>query len=383
MDQKLVATPSLKKPRSWLAGAFLCLALLPATPARAGVGDNPDLETIFQFTLAPSGLTTAPDGTWILGVNQAEKPRLRAVRISRSGDVSPFPNEKMSLGDPASATPLDAVESLQTDTAGVTWLLDNGRRSEIPPKVIGWNHEKQRVQQVVHLSPPAVVPGSFVADLVVDPLSPLIVISDPANGTNAALILLDRSTGISRRCLQGHPALQPDPTVILSVTRTGQQTRRLDGSTLMPHCGVRPLAMDRKGQWLYFAPVQARTVYRLPAALLRASGTTEEALAAAIEKYAGKPAAASFTLDNKNNLYLGDLEGRTISVIDPEKRTCRALTSDPRLIWPDGLCFGIDGKLYFFSRTQVTVPPPRDGHTPGTEHSMFRVKSLAPGLPGS
>ena len=382
MDQKLVMPPP-QSPRSSLTGAFLFLVLLALPPARAGIGENPDLETIFQFTLAPSGLTSAPDGTWVLGVNQDEKPRLRAVRISRSGDVSPFPNEKMSQGDPTSPTPLDAVEALQTDPAGVVWMLDNGRRSELPPKVVGWNHEKQRVQQVIHLSPPAVVPGSFVADLLVDAFSPLIVISDPANGTNAALILLDRSTGIARRCLQGHPSLQPDPLVELRVTRTGQETRRLDGSAMMPHCGVRPLAMDRKGQWLYFAAVQSRVIYRLPTALLRAADTSEEALAKAVEKYADKPAAASFTLDNKNNLYLGDLESRSISVIDPEHKTCRPITSDPRLVWPDGLCFGQDGKLYFFSRTQATVAAPRDGRALGTEHSMFRMQPLAPGQPGN
>lgn len=371
-------------PRSLLAGAFSFLALFvsPAT-TQAGIGDNPNLETIFQFTLAPSGLTAAPDGTWVLGVNQAEKPRLRSVRISRSGEVTPFPNEKMSLGDPLSSTPLDAIEAMQTDAAGIVWMLDNGRRSEVPPKVIGWNHEKQRVQQVIHLSPPAVVPGSFVADLLVDATSPLIIISDPANGTNAALILVDRSTGIARRCLQGHPALQPDPTFTLNVTRTGQEIRRLDGSATVPHCGVRPLAMDRKGQWLYFAAVQSRAVYRLPAALLRTADTADEILAKAIEKFADKPAAASFTFDNKGNLYIGDLESRSISVIDPEDRTCRPLASDPRLIWPDGLCFGLDGKLYFFSRTQATVATPLDGRTPGTEHSMFRVQPLAPGQPGN
>lgn len=366
-----------------MAGAFSFLALCAAVAVQAGIGDNPDLETIFQFTLAPSGLTSLPDGTWVLGVNQAEKPRLRCVRISRSGDVSPFPNEPMSLGDAASPTPLDAIEALQTDAAGIVWLLDNGRRSELPPKVIGWNHEKQKVQQVLHLSPPAVVPGSFVADLLVDPFSPLIVVSDPANGTNAALILLDRSTGIARRCLQGHAALQPDVSIPLNVTRTGQETKRLDGSTMMPHCGVRPLAMDRKGQWLYFAAVQSHAVYRLPAALLRTPDASDEALAKAIERYADKPAAAAFTLDNKNNLYLGDIESRSIRVIDPEKKNCRAVASDPRLVWPDGLCFGQDGRLYFYSRSQATVPPARDGRSPGTEHSMFRVQPLAPGTPGN
>lgn len=377
MDQELVT----RTPRSRLTGAFLFLALLVLPPAYAGTGENPDLETVFQFTLAPSGLTSLPDGRWVIGVNQAEKPRLRSVSFSQSGEVQPFPNETMSQGDASASAPLDAIEALQCDAAGMVWLLDNGRRSEVPPKLVCWNLDKQKVQQVLYLSPPAVTPGSFVADLLVDANSPLIVISDPANGVNAALILLDRSTGVARRILQGHQALQPDKSVHLQVTRTGQEARRLDGSTTLPHCGVRPLATDRKGQWLYFAPVQSHALYRLPMALLRQPGVGDEELAKALERYAEKPAAASLAVDNKNNVYVGDIEGRSISVIDPDKRQCQPLFSDPRLVWPDGLCFGQDGKLYLYSRTQVKVSAPRDGRVTGVEHRMFKVQPLAPGQP--
>lgn len=362
---------------------FVTAWVLMLATARAGEGNNPDLETVFQFTLAPAGITLAPNGSWLFGVNQSEKPRLRAVRISKSGEVSAFPSEKMSLGDPSVATPLDAVESLQIDTEGIVWLLDNGRRSEIPPKVIGWNEDKQRVQQVLYLSPPALVPGSFVSDIVVDPESPNVFISDPANGANAALIVLNRTTGIARRCLEGHPAVTPDPGAVLSTTRTGKETRRLDGTALVPHGGVRSLVMDRKSQWLYFAAVQSHFVYRLPAALLRDPSVSDAKLANAIERYAGKPPAASLTIDSKNNLYVGDIQGQAIGVIDPDSREYRILTSDARLLWPDGLCFGQDSKLYFYSRSQPAPEANRAGIPTAVEHRMFRMKPLAAGQPGS
>lgn len=385
MDQELVIwrIARLLQVRSWLA--LVCVLVQASACLLAGVGDNPDLDTVFQFTLAPSGVTTATDGSWIMGVNQTEKSRMRAVRISRTGEVSPFPNEKMSHGDASATVPLDAIEAMQTDVAGITWMLDNGRRSEVPPKIIAWNGEKNRVQQVINLAPPAVVPGSFVADMFIDAYSPLIFISDPAGGTDAALIVLDRSTGVARRFLQGHAALQPDATVQLHVTRTGQETRRLDGSSAMPHTGIRPLVMDRKGQWLYLAAVQSHAVYRLSGALLRSPDLTDEKLAKALERYADKPAAASLAIDNKNNLYVGDIQGRAIGAIDPDKRGYKILTSDPRLVWPDGLCFGQDGKLYFYSRTQATTSPTstQDGRPAATQHSMFRLQPLAPGQPGS
>jgi len=384
VDQKLVMN---LRHRSLTTALLAMVGALAgwSSSIQAGIGENSDLDTIFQFSLAPSGVTMTPDGSWIMGVNQSERPRMRAVRIVRSGEVSPFPNEKMSLGDPLASTPLDAIEALQSDASGITWMLDNGRRSEVPPKVIAWNNEKQRVQQVLYIAPPAVAPSSFVADLFVDAFSPLIFISDPASGPNAALIILDRTTGIARRFLQGNAALQPDPAITLRATRTGHETKRIDGSATLPHCGIRPLIMDRKGQWLYLAAVQSHVVYRLPGALLRKPDVTDDLLTKALERYADKPASASLAIDNKNNLYVGDIEGRAIGVIDPEKRGYKILTSDPRLVWPDGLCFGQDGKLYFYSRTQasVTNPTSQDGHQPATEHSMFRLQPLAPGPVGN
>jgi hypothetical protein len=150
---------------------YLCLTFLGT--AQAGVGENPEVESVFRLSLGPSCMTTAPDGAWILGVNQAERPRFRAVQVRKSGEVTAFPNEKMSADGSTSATPLDAIEGVQADANGVIWILDNGRRSETTPKVLAWNHDKNNIQLVRNLSAPAVLPGSFLADLAVDPDSPL------------------------------------------------------------------------------------------------------------------------------------------------------------------------------------------------------------------
>ncbi|MDB6119499.1 MAG: hypothetical protein JWO08_3280, partial [Verrucomicrobiaceae bacterium] len=319
--------------------AVLCVGHLFS---QAGVGNDPGMETVFQFSLAPAGLTASLDGNWVLGVNQNEKPRQRAVQISKSGEVKPFPNEKMSTGDPSADTPLDAIEGLQTDKEGVIWMLDNGRRSEVPPKIVAWSLDKQKVQKVFNLSPPAVVLGSYLSDIIVDPLAPYIYMSDPANGSNAAIIVLDRTSGIARRVLQGHPSVVPDVKVPLRTGSNGLEIRRLDGTTTLPHCGVRPLALDRKSTWLYYTAVQSHAVYRIPVELLRNLDTPADKLAAAVASYAEKPACASLVMDSKGNLYIGDIEGRAIGVIEAGPKPYRVLASDPRLLWPDDLCFGID-----------------------------------------
>lgn len=364
------------------------------TGAIAGPGDafkSDAIEVVFQFSLAPSGITAAPDGAWLLSVSQAEKPRTRVVKVSRSGKVEPFPNEKMSEAASDSPLPLDAVEGMQLAADDLVWMLDNGRRSEVTPRVVAWNHDKNRLQHVYYIGQPATVPGSFLTDLAVDPGYPFVYISDPANGPDAALIVLDCTTGLARRVLQGHPSVIPNSSINLKTTPGGGEERRLDGVQTLPHGGVDPIALDRKGEWLYFAPLRSGKLYRVKTELLRSADTSAEKLSHGVETYADKPPATAISIDNKGNVYVGDIQGRAIGVIDIEKREYRVLTSDPRLVEPDGLCFGGDGKLYFFSHSQFAAQSTRSSApqaplstapSGSLEHSLYRMKALAPGRIG-
>ncbi len=362
--------------------ARLAAVFVVAGSLQAGVGDNPEIEVVYNLSLAPSVLTAAPDASWIVGLDQLEKPRFRAVRVKKAAEVAPFPSEAIALGDKSAPIVLDAVEALQTDGDGLIWMLDNGRRSEMPPKIVAWDDDKDLVKQVRVLAPPATVPGSFLSDFVMDPDSPLVIISDPANGTNAALILLDRNTGVARRLLEGHTSVTPDPALTLKMPRGVTLPRRLDGAAVIPHRGVRALALDRRREWLYYCPVQSGALFRLPMKLLRKQAVSNEAVAAAVETYCSKPPCSSLVLDSKNNVYVGDIEGRAIGVIEAPKRAYRVLASDARLLWPDGLCFGQDGKLYFFSRIVSPTAPGGAGTLLPGQHSLFRAKPLAEGRAG-
>ena len=346
--------------------------------AMGGIGDKPEIEVLCNLTLAPSVLTSAADASWIVGLDQTDKPRFRAVRLKKATTVEPFPTENAALGDKSAEIVLDAIEALQTDHDGLIWALDNGRRTEIPPKIVAWDDEDQKVTLVRNLAPPATVPGSFLADFIVDPDSPLVVITDPANGNDAALILLDRNTGIARRILEGHASVMPDKATPLPLPRGVTLPKRLDGSPALPRNGVRPLALDRKAEWLYFAAVQSRTLYRLPMRLLRKGNTSADAIVSALESYAQKPPCCSMVIDFKNNIHLGDLQNHAIGVIEGGNRSYRTIASDARLLWPDGLCFGQDGKLYFFSR--LLAPNPK--RTDAIQHPIFCIQPLAEGRAG-
>ena len=230
------------------------------------------------------------------------------------------------------------------------------------------------------------MPTSLLDDLVVDRELPFLYLSDPANGADAALIVLDSTTGLARRVLQGHPSVVPVVGLDLSIDGHKLETKRLDGSVADPVGGVNPLALDRKGEWLYFGPLRSHKLYRVKTEYLRDASLSPDKLAGLVEEYAAKPLCDGITLDNKGNIYVSDLTSKAIGMIAAGSKEYRILATDPRFLWPDGLCFGADGRLYFFTNTGKTLPPVAAGALPTAGEQptnyLFRLQTPAAGKVG-
>lgn len=323
-----------------------------------------------------------PDGGFVISVSFGEKPQNRVIMVGRAGDSKPFPTTSLSQGAPAEALQLDAIEGVQCTDDGVVWMLDNGRRSELPPKVVAWDSGHARLQRVFNLAPPAVLTSSLLDDLTVDPEFPFVYLSDPANGTDAALLVLDTGTGLARRVLQGHPSVVPVVGLDLSIDGKKLETKRLDGSVADPMGGVNPLAIDRKGEWLYFGPLRSHKLYRVKTEHLRDPALSPDRLAGLVEEYAAKPLCDGITLDNKGNIYVSDLSAKAIGMISAGSKEYRILATDPRFLWPDGLCFGADGRLYFFTNATKAIPPSVRGTlstVPGEQPTNYLFRLQTPG----
>jgi sugar lactone lactonase YvrE len=359
---------------------FACLAI-----PHAGMGADAKPEVIFQLPLAPSGLTVTPDGGFLIAVSFEEKPQNRVIAVGKSGESKPFPTVPLSQAAPGESLLLDAITGMQCMDNGFVWMLDNGRRNELPPKVIAWDSGHARLQRLFNLAPPAVLPSSQLDDLAVDPERPFVYLSDPAGGQEAALIVLDTTTGLARRVLQGHPSVVPVAGLDLTIDGQKLESRRLDGTFADPLGGVNPLALDRKGDWLYFGPLRSHKLYRVRTEHLRDVALSSDKLAGLVEEYAAKPLCGGITVDNKGNIYVSDLTAKAIGVIAAGSREYRILATDPRFLWMDGLCFGADGRLYFF--TNATKAAPRVLRTtPATAgvqtNFLFRIQTPASGRVG-
>src|SRR5262249_52419830 len=110
--------------------------------------------------------------------------------------------------------------------------------------------------------------------------------------------------------------------------------------------GVDSIALDRQGEWLYFAPGMNEHLYRIRTLDLRDAQLDAAMLAARVEQYGLKTPSDGITTDLDDNVYLTDADESAIVRLAPD-RQLTTLLKEPRIRWPDGMSFGPDGWLYF------------------------------------
>lgn len=301
-------------------------------------------ELVSELTEGPGNLTVTNDGRIVLSLHQFFSPELRVVELLDSGELRPFPNETWNRPETDASRRLDSVLGIQADPNGVVWMLDNGMRSGIEPKLVGWDTRGDSLHQIISLAPPVTHPNSFVNDLAVDAKRGLVYIADPAGGSNAALIVVDLEKATAHRILEGHVSVVPEP---IDLVIDGQPVERKlpDGRTVRPHVGVNPIALDPLGYWLYYGPMHGKTMYRVRTADLLEERLSLEELESRVEAYADKPICDGIAIDKRGRIYLGDLAANAIGVITA-KRQYKTIFSGPRLSWIDAFDIGPDGKIY-------------------------------------
>lgn len=328
------------------------------------------IEEVAALDFPPGNIAVAASGRVFLTLHPDGKPPIKVAELV-DGKPVPFPDEAFQRpadGTPHFRTPL----SMRIDRQNRLWVLDHADFGRGQPRLTAWDVASRTL--VHRYDFPSEVAGflSMLNDFAVSPDGTRIYIaeSSPIRQT-PALVVYDVVAKTSRRLLDSHPSVLPEDYVIVAAGRAmvvlGVYTMRI---------GVDSIALDRTGEWLYYAPVNGARMYRVPTKVLDDERLGPEAVAAAVEDYGPKTISDGLSSDDAGNVYVTDPEHSAVLALGPD-RTLRTLVKDPKLRWPDGLSFGPDGWLYVTCSSLQHVLFVAPGHQ--AAHAPYHVYRFTPG----
>ncbi len=361
-----------------LAGVLLLTVRLMYGGGREGFPDRTGeplfsadvMETVAETEYPPGNIAVAPDGRVFFTLHPEGRPPVNVVHWTGQEAV-PWPSADYQ---PGGSEPLAFQEilSLRIDQQNRLWVLDNAVHGTGQPRLLAFDLDSRELLFRHDFAPDIMPLGSHANDFQVDAEGRYVYIADASLfRKQPALVVVDVQNGSSLRRLDSHPSVLPEDWIPVVAGRSMQV---LGLFTVAP--GVDSIGLDRQGEWLYYAAVNAGRMYRLPAATLRDPNVSEEQLSQAVEVYAEKTMSDGITTDDAGNLYLSDLEHSAILRLG-EDRTMQTLLKDPRIRWPDGFSFGPDGWLYFTCSSLHQVI----GFPPSTvlERGPYQVFRFRPG----
>lgn len=345
-------------------------------------------EVVAALPEAVGNITFTPDNRIIYSHHPFFSPEIRVAQLNADRrSERPFPNLEWNTPRKDNDLYLDSVLGLRGDAQGVIWMMDMGTRNGITPKIVGWNTHTDQLERIYHIPAPASRKESQLNDFAIDNVHGAFYIADEGlgpggDGSQAALVVVDRRTGASRRLLEGHVSVLPED-VPIAVDGRELRVPGKDGQPTRLRVGADGIALDRQAQWLYFGPLNGSWLYRVRTRDLLDSTLDAQTLGQRVERYASKPNNGGLSIDNEGNLYLTEIENRAVGVIPASDRKYRRLVSHPDLIWPDGVSFSPDGWMYVSAAQLSEVPLFNDGKAlQKPPYFVFRFKPLAQGQLG-
>jgi sugar lactone lactonase YvrE len=328
------------------------------------------LEVVANLELPPGNVAVSGVGRVFFSFHPEGSP---SIRVAELVDGKPVPYPSASAQEE-----LESILSLRVDRQNRLWTLDNANHGTGQPRLLAFDLSTNR-EVYRHDFPRGIAGwGSHLNDFQVDPDGKMIYIADASIfAKRPALIVFDLEKRASRRLLEGHPSVTPEKFILVAEGR-----KMVVFGLFAVRPGVDSIALDRRGEWLYFAPVTSNHLYRIRRRYLDDTSLSGEALAAHVEQFAEKTMSDGITTDLRGNIYLGDPEHSAILRLGRDRKL-ETLLRHPRIRWPDGFSFGPEGWLYVTcSALQHVIGLSPEHVRSQSPFQIFRFRTGIDSIPG-
>ncbi len=328
-------------------------------PPIAGSGDEPRLITVAEFAdRQVTGVAVSPTGRVFVNFPRwSDRYDGAVAEVLPDGSVVDFPDRRWNSYHRTENEDVDTtfvcVQSVVADNRNRLWVLDPGAPFFEGPirgaaKLVCIDLDADRVVRVIPFDEAAAPTGSYLNDVRVDTARNVAYITDSGLG---ALLVVDLSTGQTRRVLVDHPSTKAEPDVVPVIG--GKEWRGPDGN--VPPIHADGIALTRDGEHLYYHALTGKRLYRIPTDALLRFRDDPDRLAGYVEDLGPDFVTDGMLLDGDGNLYLTALEADAIIRRSPRGKY-RTVIEDPRIMWPDSLAIGPNGDLYV-TRSMIHLGP--------------------------
>lgn len=344
---------------------------LTSSPKR----DFRDIEVVAQLEMPPCNLAVSAEDRLFFSYSPETHPDVNVVEW-KNGAAVPYPNAQMNNGQ--AVLHFQSVQAIRIDRFNRLWVLDHGHHGTGQPRVMAFDLSSSRMVYR-HDFPTAVAPlGSQLNDFNIEPQGRYLYIADASVfGMRPALVIHDVLLKRSRRVLEDDPSVTAEPYYI---TAEGKPAVVAGVFAVRPH--VDSIALDQSGQWLYFAPITNRHLYRVKTQDLNNVSLSTTELGRRVQRHAIKTASDSISVDEDGAIYVANPEQSAVNVITADG-VLHTLFKDRRLRWPDGIGFGPNGWVYVSnSALGDTLMRSRSGIVQDGPYTIIRFKASRTGRPG-
>ncbi|WP_237477532.1 major royal jelly family protein [Lichenibacterium dinghuense] len=334
-----------------LAGSVPASAAAQMASAPLAKPDAPTakLEKVMSFDRQVTGVAVSEDGRVFVNFPRWYEDSPVSVAEIKGGKLVPYPDAEWNSyrdADPKDpGTHFVCVQAETADGHGHLWVIDPAAPATgfiVPggPKLVEIDLKTDKVINSYRFGGDVAPQGSYLNDIRVSADGRWVYMTD--SGAQGALVVLDTESGKARRVLDGATSTQVDKSVAVVVN--GKELRRADGSGVQ--FAADSISLDPKGEYVYFQPVTAKALYRIPTAALQDASLTPDQMSAKVETVSASEPNDGLWQDKSGKLYFTAVQKNAVETQEPGAKERHTLVKDPRLVWPDTFAEGPNAELY-------------------------------------